>query len=209
MVRAMACMCPSTAVVVSKNHLYWARLLIRRRRPPCLASASGAFRNMPRWSSTTDARAGAELLDEVVGGHLRLERLAAGEDVHGGVPVLGPGVDREVGLGDDDHAADPERVELVKDDVDDGRLSPLGGLDHRALHGLKAVDGLRVAVEQLEQQVTPQSLHLSPPLASRLSSLFTSLCPKNFGQRFFNVGPAKVHCKKKMSFFASVGAVRA
>jgi hypothetical protein len=65
-----------------------------------------------------------ELLHEVVGGHLGLEDVAAGEDVHRGVAILRPGVDRQVRLGDDDDSADAERVELVKDDVDDGGLGP-------------------------------------------------------------------------------------
>jgi hypothetical protein len=43
---------------------------------------------------------------------------------------------------------------------------------------------------------------------------FPFLRPKNFGSNFatgilLNVGPAKVHCKEKMSFFASKGAIRA
>src|SRR4029453_6311417 len=99
----------------------------------------------------------------VVGGLCRLERVAAREDVHGGVPVLGPRVDREMGLGDHHHAGDPERVELVKDHVDDGGLRSLGGLHHRALHGLKAVEDLGAAVVELQQQGTTQTLQSRPP----------------------------------------------
>jgi hypothetical protein len=39
---------------------------------------------------------------------------AAGEDVHGGVAMLGPGVDGEVTLCDDDHATDALGQEWVK-----------------------------------------------------------------------------------------------
>ena len=122
---------------------------------------------MPGKDAPLDLHAGrparAELLHKVVGGLRRLERLAAREDVHGGVPVLGPRVDREMGLGDHHHAGDPERVELVKHDVDDRGLRSLGGLHHRVLHGLKAVEDLGAAVVQLEQQVTTQTLQSRPP----------------------------------------------
>src|SRR5262249_295305 len=68
-----------------------------------------------------------------------------------------------MGFGDDDDSADPERVELVEDDVDDGRLGPLRGLDQGSLDGLEAVDGVRVAIEHLEQQVSSQSVQASGP----------------------------------------------
>jgi hypothetical protein len=107
-----------------------------------------------------------QLLDEIVGGRLRLEDIAAGEHVDGGVAILRPGVDGEVRFGNDDDAADAERIELVEHHVHDGRLRALGRLDHGRLHGLEAVERLRVAVEQLEQQVSPQCLHSFPPLRS-------------------------------------------
>src|SRR2546422_7417908 len=73
-------------------------------------------------------------------------------------------MDREVGLSDDDHSADSERVELVEDDVDDGCLGPLRRLDQGPLDGLEAVDGVRVAIEHLEQQVSSQSVQsFGPP----------------------------------------------
>ena len=65
MVRAMACMCPSTGVVVSKNHLYWSvamradQLGVVATGAPAGLCRSGRpwFTKMPRWSSTTEARA--------------------------------------------------------------------------------------------------------------------------------------------------------
>src|SRR6476661_1799113 len=172
MVRAMACMCPSTGVVVSKNHLYWGVAiaavdlagsrddggpgrLVKQR--PAVVHEDAALELDHRGPG------GPELLDEVVGRHLGLEHVAAGEHVDRGVAVLGPGVDRQMRLGDDDDSADAKRVELVKDDVDDGGLGSLGRFHHGRLHGVQTVQGLCVAVEQLEQQVTPQCLHFSPP----------------------------------------------
>src|SRR5262245_61176541 len=72
-----------------------------------------------------------------------------------------------MGLGDHHHAGDPERVELVKDDIDDGGLGSLRRLHHRALHGLKAVEDLRAAVVQLEQEMTTQTLQIPTPFLAR------------------------------------------
>src|SRR5206468_2423121 len=68
-------------------------------------------------------------------------------------------------------------VELVKDHVDDGGLRALRRFHHGRLHDIQTVDGLWVAVEQLEQQVSPQCLHSFPPPPG-ISS------PKFFGENF-------------------------
>jgi len=92
-------------------------------------------------------------------------------------------MDGQVRFGDDDDAADAERIELVEHDVHDGGLRRLGGLNHRRLHRLEAVDRVRVTVEELEKQVSPQCLHSLPPLRSSLArEKFASLI-------FLNVGP--------------------
>src|SRR5206468_4228621 len=119
-----------------------------------------------------------QLLDEIVGGRLRLEDIAAGEHVDGGVAVFRPSVNGEVRLGNNDDATDAERIELVENHIHDGRLRTLGRLDHGRLHGLEAVERFRVAVEQLEQQVSPQCLHSLPPFRS-------SLARKNSASMFF------------------------
>src|SRR6267142_1162813 len=157
---------------------------------------------------------GRELLDQVVGGDLRLEDLAAGEDVHGRVPILRPRVDRQVGFCDDDDSADAERVELVEDDVDDGRLGPLRSLDQGPLDRLKAVDGVRVAIEHLEQKVSSQSVQASgppfDPFIYRTSPAtfhsrryYAHHVPKKFRlliKTCFTVGSVFTHCKKKTRF---------
>src|SRR5262249_59219835 len=90
-------------------------------------------------------------------------------------------MDGQMRLGDDDDSADAERVELVKDHVDDGRLRALRGFHHGRLHHVQTVDGSRVAVEQLEQQMSPQCL--------RFSLLPGPLCgEKLFRQNFVNCG---------------------
>jgi|GEM_PF-3446407 len=101
-----------------------------------------------------------ELLHEIVCSHLGLEGIATGEDIHRGVAILRPGVNREMRLGDHDHTGDPERIELVEDHVHDRRLGALCGLDHRRLHDLEATDRFPIAVEELHQQVPTECVHL-------------------------------------------------
>jgi hypothetical protein len=89
-------------------------------------------------------------------------------------------------LGDDDDAADPEGIELVEDDIHDGGLRALGGLHHRRLHGLEAVDGLGVAIEQFEQQVSPQCVHsIAPPLVVFCPKKFSAESRSMYGQQKF------------------------
>jgi hypothetical protein len=72
-------------------------------------------------------------------------------------------VNRQVGFGDDDDAADAERVELVEDDIDDGGLCPLRRFNESALHSLETVDGIGSAIKQLEKQVSSQGVHSGDP----------------------------------------------
>src|SRR5262249_14700744 len=124
----------------------------------------------------------------------------------GGVAILRPRVDGEVRLGDDDDAADSERVELVKYHVHDGGLRALGRLDHRRLHGFKAVERFCVAIEQLEQQVSSQCLHSLPPFPS-------SLARAKFCCRFFECRAMFLALKGKKGresdFWGRCGGVRA
>src|ERR1700755_2160334 len=86
MVRAMACMCPSTGVVVSKNHLYWEMAISGRS---ARADDGRAGRRVPERPAVIHEDAalelyhrgpgGPELLHEIVGRHLGLEHLATGE----------------------------------------------------------------------------------------------------------------------------------
>src|SRR5205814_1382524 len=128
-----------------------------------------------------------------------------------GVPVLRPGVDGQVGLGDHDDSADAERVELVEDHVDDGGLRPLCRLNQSALDAFEIGDGVRVAVEQLEEQVPSQRVQSRvPPLfhpsiyrtspATPLRASRRALAAKKFfatDKICFTVWSAQSHCKKK------------
>ena len=72
----------------------------------------------------------AVLRQKALGDEMRrlhgLEVLAAGEDVHGGVGVFGPGVDADMRLGDADDAGYSDRRELVEHFADDGRARLFG-----------------------------------------------------------------------------------
>src|SRR5688572_28949130 len=68
-----------------------------------------------------------------------------------------------MGLGDDHYAADPERVELMEGDIYVRRLRPLRRLDEGRFHGLEVVDGVRIAIEQLEKQVSSQCVQSYDP----------------------------------------------
>lgn len=60
---------------------------------------------------------------DVVNSHLWPENISTGEDIHCRIPVLGPGVNRDVRFGDHHDAAHTERVELVEGGVNDGGLA--------------------------------------------------------------------------------------
>src|SRR5216110_450407 len=154
---------------------------------------------------------GHELLDQVAGGDLRLEDVSAGEDVDRRVSVFGPGVDGEMGFGDDDDSADAEGVELMEDDVDDGRLGPLRRLDQGSLHGLEVVDHVGIAIEQLDEKVSSQGVQsCGPPFSDPVIYRTSPATPagvaarrKNFSftpKTCFTVWPAFFDCKKKTPF---------
>lgn len=99
-----------------------------------------------------------EQLLEIIRRDLGLEHVTAGEDVHGGVPVLRPCMNREVRLGNDDDSAHAVGTEFVKHGVDDRGAGPTGRFEHGGFHDLKAADGFRIAVEEIQQQVLPERL---------------------------------------------------
>src|SRR5262249_6968074 len=100
-----------------------------------------------------------EALGEILCRELRLQHLAAREHVYRGEAVLGPGVDGEVRLGDHHHAAHPERAELVEHVVHYRGTGAVGRFEHRGLHGGEARQGGSVALEELEEEMTPERLH--------------------------------------------------
>src|SRR3970040_1749661 len=92
-----------------------------------------------------------------------MEGLAAGENIHGGVCVLGPCMDGEVGFRNDHDAADAEGAELVEMDADDGGFGDLGRRDHGLFHSLYITEELGVATVQLKHQMPAECVQFIPP----------------------------------------------
>jgi len=63
---------------------------------------------------------GAELNFEEFKGGIRIDLVAAHEDIQRTVTVFGPGVNGKMGLGYDDDAADAVRRKFVENRLDDG-----------------------------------------------------------------------------------------
>ena len=88
---------------------------------------------------------------------LRVARCTAGEQVHRGVAIFGPGVDDQVTLGDDGHAGDAdgtEGVDLQIQQVDVQRD------DHIAQGVLGRFDRIQIlAPPHLEDDVTTNRFH--------------------------------------------------
>src|SRR5690606_30452116 len=104
-----------------------------------------------------------EVLDQVVAGVPGIDPIPTGKDVDGCIAVLRPGMDRQVGLGDHDDAADPLRAELMESDLPDLGAGCQGCVDHDLFNALSVVQDLRAAVIHLDQNVTPQGLHRHRP----------------------------------------------
>jgi hypothetical protein len=79
--------------------------------------------------------------------HAGLHGVPAAEHIDRSATVLGPGMDRDVGLGDDDHPAYAVGIEAVEDVRDDRGARAAGGLEHRFADARGVVEALgRTAV---------------------------------------------------------------
>ena len=82
--------------------------------------------------------------------------VAAGEEVDRGLAPLGPGVDRQVRLGDDDDARDPLRREPVEVDAEDVRPHRGDGVDERRLDDGGVVERRERGSGEVEEEVSPE-----------------------------------------------------
>ena len=71
---------------------------------------------------------GVERLCDRLRGFLQTGRVTAREDVNGGVPMLRPCMDADMGFSDDDDAGDALGAELVKRVSYDGCADTIGGI---------------------------------------------------------------------------------
>ena len=102
---------------------------------------------------------GTERTAQVLEREVRVDRVAAGEQIDRREAVLGPGVDREVGLGDDDHARDTVRRERVNHLVERGCPGEHDRGDQGRLDARGVIEELAIAPVVLAEQVPTQCLH--------------------------------------------------
>ena len=88
--------------------------------------------------------------------------VAAREEVHGGLPALGPRVDREVRLGDHDDAAHALRAQAVDVDAEDLRAHPLHGVDEQRLDEDRIVQRRERRARDVEEEVDAERPHRIP-----------------------------------------------
>jgi hypothetical protein len=104
-----------------------------------------------------DARR-AEPAREHVGGALRIAQPARVE-VDRGVAGLGPGVDREVRLLDQEHARHALRAEAMEAAVEHPRARRVGRVAQEDLEAGHVVEDDRVAPAVLDEQVVAERVH--------------------------------------------------
>ncbi len=105
---------------------------------------------------------GAERLRERVDGRPRAWRVAAREEVHGGLAALGPRVDREVRLGDHDDAADALRTQPVDVDPEDLRTHRPHGVHEERLDENGIVERRERRSGDVEKEMHAERSHRIP-----------------------------------------------
>lgn len=78
---------------------------------------------------------------------------AAGEDIHRGKGVLGPGVNGDVGFGNDDDAADAMGAEIVEDLRHNGAIPRAHGIEEQGAKGVRIFQERGIAPVKLEQRM--------------------------------------------------------
>src|SRR6266542_3298644 len=116
----MAWRCPSPGPRTSRNHLEFFGAAIRKDLLLHLADLGRLrVRKDPAFQLDERRMAGLKFFHHILGGDLRAQRVPTSKDIHRGIAVLRPGVDREMRLRDDDDAADAEGAELMEVGTDD------------------------------------------------------------------------------------------
>src|SRR3954469_8351520 len=110
----------------------------------------------------------AELLFEGIAQKYFVQTRAAGKNIDGGAGVFGPGVNRDVGFGDDDDAADAVRAEVVKDVGDDRAVGLANGVDDDFFDfvGMREFEGVATVIFQ--EHVFAKGFHKSGSIVERI-----------------------------------------
>jgi hypothetical protein len=96
---------------------------------------------------------GFEQLDENLGGIPGLERRPTSKYIGRSVVILGPCVDRNVGLGDRQYAGDPLWTELMEGLANYVRPHAFGGFIQRISDVVQVIKKFRVTLLEFQQKV--------------------------------------------------------
>ena len=116
----------------------------------------------------------AERSSEVVANPPVVESRAARENIHRRIGMLRPGMDRDMRLRNDDHAADAVRHEIVKHRFDDFAAALAHRRAKERLYRPRAPQALGVALVILQQGVVAKGAHGSDGTGSREHKLQAS-----------------------------------
>lgn len=106
---------------------------------------------------------GSEPLGQDLGCGLGLGRFTAGKNIGRHVSVLGPGMDRKMGLGQHGNSRDALGTEGVNINVQQRCIRRANGIEHRGLHALGIVNRV-AAPPQFDDDMPAQVLHQNPRL---------------------------------------------
>ena len=91
--------------------------------------------------------------DDVRHGIFRVDRISAGEDINGRVPVLGPSVDTEVRFSDGDDAGDALRAEFVERVADYRGPDALRGRCEHFADQMQVIERFGIAISEFQKQM--------------------------------------------------------
>ena len=94
---------------------------------------------------------------------------AAGVEVHGDIPLVRPGMYRQVRLRDRQHTGNPRWGEPVKYFADDLRADDLYGTPHLQPDEIQIVDATPITPIEIHEQVTASGSHGSQLPTERTS----------------------------------------
>jgi hypothetical protein len=79
---------------------------------------------------------------------------AARKNVEGSEIIFRPGMNRQMRLGNDDHAGDPVRVKRMEDDIHDPRMRMFGRFHHDGFNFMNIVQDFGIAMVKFDQKMS-------------------------------------------------------
>jgi hypothetical protein len=100
------------------------------------------------------------------------------EDVHGGITILGPRMDGQMGFSDDYNAANSVGVEEVEYALNNGGSAGDRGTFHDPFDAVRIIEDFAITSIELRQEMTPQRFHWSTLLSGEFSMRSKSMVEK-------------------------------